>query len=126
MPDPGLCLLQLRLQRRFTQLASLLHLTQDFLITIFAPRSAGHGALVHGLEEMGLHDQLNVFLPGQRHPLAGKRHALRITCWQTRLHRKRLCTHGRNISEKLYSSRAPCGFTLTPLWVRRIFTNTFM
>ena len=108
-------LLQLNLQRRFAQLALRLHLTQDALITRFAPRSAGHGALVHGLKEMDLHDQLNVRLPGQRHPFAGKRHALRIACWRTRLQGKRLCAHGRNSSENLSSGRTLYSFPLTPL-----------
>ena len=100
IPASGLSGLQLGLKRCLALGALRLHLAQDFFVTPLAPRSAGHCALVQALVEMALHDQLDVRLPAQRHILAGKRHGARLFCRGTRLHRKRLCSHSRNISEK--------------------------
>src|ERR1700712_2007192 len=105
IPDARLCVLQLRLERRLALRALHLQLAKHLLVTLFAPRGAAHRTLVQGPVTMRLRNQLDVLQTTQRDPFAGKWCALHITCRRTRLLRNSICTHDRNISEKLLSSR---------------------
>ena len=73
IPGLGPFLLKLRAQCGLTLCALLFHLAQEPKKTIFTPRSALQRTLVHALEVVGLHHQLDVLLLGQRDELAGKR-----------------------------------------------------